>query len=347
MTDVVQLSLLGADEMIALDAIIESPYLPRKNYDNESLDELAETLGESGLMHPILVSRLPDGKYELQAGSRRIRAAQKRGYTHISARVTDKTSPREVVLKALAENVQRQDLEPMEEAASYLWLHKEYGMDVMAIVSALHKQPKYVRDRFKVLDTAPEVQQLVADGKIPLKVGVVIATVPEGERQVELAHEALRNNLDADDVRNRIRESSTGLMGSKPNYARQSLTVSKYRLQLLHIKQRIERAFQGIEKLATTPEERNALMKAHIELEAASQKCRDRITAMGKITQINAAPRNGNVVTASNHRETWPSSHLRLLEDPKISDEEAARRLGRTVGAVRQMRHHVKKDVRR
>jgi ParB family chromosome partitioning protein len=343
MSDVVQLSLLGTDEMIALDAIIESPYLPRKTYNDNALDDLGGTLNESGLMHPILVSRLPDGKFELQAGSRRIRSARKMGYTHISARVTDKTSPREIVLMALAENVQRQDLEPIEEAASYLWLHKEYGMDVIAIAAALHKQPKYVRDRFKVLDTAPEVQQLVADGKISLKTGVLIATVPEGERQVELAREVMRDKLDEVDVRNRIRESNMGVMGSKPNYASQSLTVSKYRLQLLHFKQRMERMFQAVEKLATTPEERSALMKAHIELESVSQGCRDRISAMGKISQTNTVPRSGNVVTASNHRETWPASHLQLLEDPKISDEQAAKQLGRTVGAVRQMRYQVKK----
>ncbi|HEY5383082.1 MAG TPA: ParB/RepB/Spo0J family partition protein [Candidatus Paceibacterota bacterium] len=332
--------MAGKDgEMIALDAIVESPYLPRKNYDQASLEAFSRELEEDGLMHPILVYRLPEGMFGLQAGSRRIRAARMRGFTHIAARVADAASPREVVVLALAENVQREDLEPLEEAAAYLWLHTEYGMNIEAIASSIHKPPRYVRDRFKVLDTAPQVQQLVADGELAFKIGVVLASVPEGEQQVDIAHEAMRNNLAPDDVRNLIRERSTGLVGSKPNYTRQTLTVAKYRLSLLHTMQKIERTFAGIEKLATTPDERAALMKAHVELEALSQKCRNRISEMGRAAPQNLKVGGGNFSTASNHGQEWPTDHLRRIHAAqRPSDEVLATQLGRTVGAIRKMR---------
>ncbi len=347
--NIVQLPLMGKDEeMIALDAIIESPYLPRKTYDEAGLEKFGQALEEGGLMHPILVHRLPDGKFGLQAGSRRIRAARSRGYTHIPARIVDTASPREVVLHALAENVLREELEPLEEATSYLWLHTEYGMDIAAIAASLHKTPTYVRDRFKVLDTAPQVQQLLADGEISFKTGVVLASVPEGEQQVAFAEEAIRNHLSPDDVRNRIRESGTGLMGAKPNYTRHSLTVAKYRLSILHMKQRIERTFAAVEKLATTPEERAALMKAHIELEMLSQNCRTRISEMGHASfrSANKKVGGGNIPTARNHGEVWPAGDLTLLESKGLPVAELATRTGRTVGAVKVMRSKVKNKSR-
>jgi ParB/RepB/Spo0J family partition protein len=345
--NVVPVRLAGNEELwIPIDEIVESTYLPRKTFEEESINELGEDIAKSGLIHPILVCRLPEGKYGLQAGSRRLRSARKAGFTHIPAKVTDESSPREMVIRALAENVQRRDLEPLEEAATYLWLYTEFGMKLNDIAASLHKSLTYVQNRFKVLDTAPEVQQLIADGKLPFKVGVLIANVPEGEEQVAIAHEAVRNRLTPDDVRNRIREGGKGLVGAKPNYARSTLTVNKYRLSVIHMRQKLERWFAAVQKLAATKEERQALMKVHLELEEFSKRCRDRITiADRERSHLSSSTKalQGNVPTARNHGQEWTVGQVKLLEDKDLSDEVIAERTGRTVKAVQGMRSTIKR----
>lgn len=330
---------------IALDRIIEDPYLPRKKYSEEALLELAGSMRD-GLMQAVIVSERGDGYYTLVAGSRRLRAARAGGFTVIPCVIVDVSSPCDIVVLALAENVQREELDPLEEANAYLWLFQEYGLQPSDIAKRLSKNVSHIRNRLKLLDLAPSVQHLVAEGSLAPSTAVVLANIIVGEEQVAVAQEVVRQGLAAGETTQLIRERQARYVGQagKPR----EMTVQKYRLRVAGIRQSVEQAFALIESAEMTPEERGRLMQVHLELEEASRRIRDRISAGGRVSLgINIRKSSGNVPTARSHGTEWPAGHVQLLEDKSLSDEDIAEQIGRNVSAVAAMRKELRRKKTR
>ena len=339
--------LLGVEQAsIPLDMIIEDPFLPRKSYSQDGLAQLAEAIVEQKLMHAIVVTRRPDGFFALIFGSRRVRAARAVGFTHIPGTIADIENPRDILILALAENVQREDLDPIEEANGYLLLCQEYEMTIEVVARRIGKSSAHVRSRIKLLDLAPEVQQLIVDEKLAPTAAVTLVGISSGEEQVELARLIVRDRLSPHEARSLVREEdsrSVGLRGRS-----REMTVQKYRLSIVNFCEQVKRSFANIEKLSMTAEERGRVMKAHLELELISRGVRDRLSAGGKVKLLSgdSAQKKGNVPSARNHGAEWPAGHVKLLSDRGLSDEDVASQIGRELSAVKSMRKELRSKKR-
>ncbi|MBD3747453.1 MAG: ParB/RepB/Spo0J family partition protein [Sphingopyxis terrae] len=153
---------------IAVGAIRPLPGQPRRHFDENAIAELADSIGARGLLQPIIVRRAPGGEgYQLVAGERRWRAAQRAGLHQIPAlvRELDDAATYEI---ALVENIQRQDLNAIEEASAYRKLIEDFGHSQEALAKLVGKSRSHVANLMRLLDLPVEVQDLVGDGSLSM-----------------------------------------------------------------------------------------------------------------------------------------------------------------------------------
>jgi ParB family chromosome partitioning protein len=149
---------------VSLDSIIPNPHQPRRTFDQEALEELAQSIAQHGLLQPIVV-RPHLGRYQLVAGERRFRAAKLAGKIAIPAVIMDLTD-RQLAEIALVENLQREDLNPLEEANAYSQLLKEFNLTQEALATRIGKSRSAIANTLRLLNLAPPVQAMVAEGRI-------------------------------------------------------------------------------------------------------------------------------------------------------------------------------------
>ncbi len=174
-----------ATSQIPIDRIRRNPHQPRAAFDEEGLAELATSIAEHGVIQPVVVRGSADGDYELVAGERRLRAARMAGLTEIPAVVRDTTAS-ELLELALVENVQRADLNPIEEASAYRELIDEFGLTHEAVARRVGKSRVAISNSLRLLDLAPETLAAIVDGRISEGHGRALAalTIPELQRAV-------------------------------------------------------------------------------------------------------------------------------------------------------------------
>jgi len=149
---------------IAISRIRPNPRQPRKRFDPESLATLTASISEHGLLQPILVTEVVDG-YQLVAGERRLRAAQAAGLERVQA-VVRQLADREQLELALVENLQREDLDPLETADAYRQLIDEFGFSQEDLAARVGRARSTVANTLRLLDLAPGIQTAVADGRL-------------------------------------------------------------------------------------------------------------------------------------------------------------------------------------
>ena len=150
---------------LRVEEIIPNPHQPRVNFDEDSLEELTASVGEVGVLQPVVVRALDDGRYALIAGERRWRAAKRVGLSEIPAMVRS-ADDQASLTQALIENVQRQDLSPLEEAAAYQELLEEYGMTHEQVASAVGKSRPAVSNTLRLLQLPAAIQGMVERGDL-------------------------------------------------------------------------------------------------------------------------------------------------------------------------------------
>lgn len=155
---------IDAPSEIALDRIVENPYQPRRAVADDSLEALAASIAEHGVLQPILVTETLDG-YQLVAGERRVRAARRAGLVRIPAVVRQLDDLHRLEL-ALVENVQRTDLDPLEEAHAYRQLIDEFGYSQETVAGKVGRARSTVANTLRLLDLCPAVQAAVAERAI-------------------------------------------------------------------------------------------------------------------------------------------------------------------------------------
>jgi ParB family chromosome partitioning protein len=178
---------------VDIETIISSPMQPRKTFRDEHLDELMESIREHGLIQPLIVRKV-HGKLELIAGERRFRASQKLGLTEVSV-IIKEASDREVLEMALIENLQREDLNPMEEAEAYCRLAKEFNMKQEDIAKRVGKNRATVANSMRLIDLAPDVKSLLAQGRISTGHAKAILALRDHGLQNLVADQVVRGNL--------------------------------------------------------------------------------------------------------------------------------------------------------
>jgi ParB family chromosome partitioning protein len=150
---------------LPLENIRRNPRQPRVQFDPQELEELAASIREHGILQPLVVSPAEDGNYVLIAGERRLEAARKAGLQTVPVVIRHATDQQLLEL-ALIENVQRADLNPLEEAEAFRHLIDEFGLSHEAVAARLGKSRVAVTNTLRLLEAAPAVKQALVDGKI-------------------------------------------------------------------------------------------------------------------------------------------------------------------------------------
>ena len=171
-------------------SVAPNPNQPRVHFDEEGLVELAASIAEMGVLQPILVRPLDGGSYELIAGERRWRAAQRAGFTTIPAivRPTDDVGS---VEQALVENLHRQDLTPLEEAAAFQQLIEDFELTHDQVATRVGKSRSAITNTIRLLGLPPAVQSLLADGQLSAGHARALLGTPDRARQEVLARAAV------------------------------------------------------------------------------------------------------------------------------------------------------------
>jgi ParB family transcriptional regulator, chromosome partitioning protein len=189
---------------IAIEAVQPGKYQPRSHMEQEALAELAESIKTQGVMQPILVRPIAGGRYEIIAGERRWRAARMAGLTTVPALVKD-IADQQALAAALIENIQREDLNPLEEALGIQRLVQEFGLTHQAIAETLGRSRAAVTNLLRLLELAPPVRELLADGRLDMGHARALLALPVA-RQIDLAREAAQAGLTVRDVEKRVAE---------------------------------------------------------------------------------------------------------------------------------------------
>jgi len=179
---------------LPLDQISLNPYQPRKGYDDEKYQDLVRSVRVHGIVQPILVRMKGPDQYELVAGERRLRAASDAGLTHIAAVVKELTNEQSLEI-ALIENLQREDLGPLEAARAYRRLIDEFGLSQEDIAFKLGKSRSSIANTLRLMNLPQEIQESLARGEITEGHARALLSVAEPGSQRMLWQKAIRESL--------------------------------------------------------------------------------------------------------------------------------------------------------
>ena len=175
---------------VAVDHIVPNPNQPRVHFDEESLSELSASIREIGVLQPVLIREAGDGKYELIAGERRWRAARRAGLTMIPA-VLGTVDQRGSVERALIENLHRQDLTPLEEAAAYQQLIDDFQFTHEQVATRVGKSRASISNTLRLMSLPAGIQALLADGRLSAGHAKALLGTPDRTLQEQLARQAV------------------------------------------------------------------------------------------------------------------------------------------------------------
>lgn len=180
---------------LEVDSIVPSPFQPRRAFDPGKIEEMAASMRDQGVIQPLLVRRQGDG-YELIAGERRLRAAVKAGLRKVPV-VVKEASDVEALQLALIENLQREDLNPTEEASAYRQLQREFGLSQEEIAARVGKSRPAVANAMRLLLLPQALQEEVAQGKLPAGQARALLGLQEEAAIVAAAREVMAKGLSA------------------------------------------------------------------------------------------------------------------------------------------------------
>jgi ParB family transcriptional regulator, chromosome partitioning protein len=189
---------------LAIDQLQPGKYQPRTRMDQEALKELAESIKTQGVIQPVLVRPVAAGQYEIIAGERRWRAARMAGLTAVPVVIRD-IPDNQALAVALIENIQREDLNPLEEALGIQRLTHEFGLTHQSAAEALGRSRTAVTNLLRLLELAPPVRDLLSQGKLDMGHARALLALP-ALRQVELANEIAARGLSVREVEKRVGE---------------------------------------------------------------------------------------------------------------------------------------------
>ncbi len=193
-TDAATASTDASLHSLAVDLIQRGQYQPRQDFDNAALEELASSIRAQGMVQPIVVRKLPaQGSYEIIAGERRWRAAQIAGLHEVPVVIKD-VSDQTAMCMALIENIQRQDLNPLEEANALSRLIQEFGMTHEAVAENVGRSRSTVSNLLRLLDLAADVKQLLIDGELEMGHARALLALDKS-RQTETAKRVAKKGL--------------------------------------------------------------------------------------------------------------------------------------------------------
>jgi ParB family transcriptional regulator, chromosome partitioning protein len=201
----------GAAQTLPIDCLEPNPSQPRTAFEAARLEELASSIRESGMIQPILARKV-GGRYQIIAGERRWRAAQHLGMTAVPVLVRDVPDSQLLEL-ALVENIQRQELSPLEEAQAYQRLQDDLRLTQEEVAKKVGKDRSTIANTVRLLRLPREVRTLLGEGKLSAGIARAILAIETAEEQIALAREVVRRGLSVREVERRVALARTS--GSK------------------------------------------------------------------------------------------------------------------------------------
>ena len=198
----------GAFLSLPVDVIRRGKHQPRRIVEESALEELAHSVRTRGIVQPIVVRAAGPGRFEIVAGERRWRAAQMAGLTDVPA-VVRECSDREAAAVALIENIQREDLNPIEEAQGYRTLADEFGLTHQELADAVGRSRSAVSNALRLLDLNDDVRTLVEQGELDMGHARALLSL-SGAVQSETAAEVVRRGLSARETEKLVRSKAKG-----------------------------------------------------------------------------------------------------------------------------------------
>ena len=202
-------TLAQGDELldIDIDLIDPNPDQPRSRFDETRLEELAQSIRTNGLVQPILLRRIQGARYQIVAGERRWRAAQRAGLHKVSAIVREIPDARLLEL-ALIENIQRQELNPIEEALAFQKLIRDLGLTQDEVAKSVGKDRSSVANYLRLLKLPAQIQRMIEDGSITMGHARALLAIDSEDLQLKLANEIVTGKLSVRDIEHRVKKLS-------------------------------------------------------------------------------------------------------------------------------------------
>lgn len=233
---------------LKISSIRPNPYQPRKTFDDESLKDLASSIKERGVFQPILVRKSLKG-YELIAGERRLKASKLAGLKEIPAVVLDGVDDKDMMEVSLLENIQREDLNPIEEAQAYEQIIKKLDYTQDELAKRVSKSRTYITNTLRLLKLPKKVQDMLANGKLSYGHGRALLSLDDEDKIIELANKIVKEDLTVRQVEK--------LASVKPKKVNPKKSVNDKDPYLKELKRNLE------EKLATKVEVEKKKMIIH------------------------------------------------------------------------------------
>lgn len=182
---------------LTLGELAPNRYQPRSDFDDVGLEELAESIRRQGVVQPVVVTPGSDGKFTIIAGERRWRAARRAGLLEVPVVIRELESDRQLLEMALVENLQRSDLNPVEEGEAYRSLKDSFGLSQEEIARQVGKARSTISNAVRLLSLPDEIQDMLRDGRLAAGQARPLLALEDAERQLELARRAVKLGLTA------------------------------------------------------------------------------------------------------------------------------------------------------
>lgn len=199
---------------IEVEKISPNPYQPRKRFDQGALEDLAASIKEQGMLQPLVVTKTGDDSYELVAGERRLKASKIAGLKKVPVIVREFSSLKKMEA-AFVENVQRENLNPIEEARVYQNLKDEFDLTLDEIAQSVSKSKETVSGAFRILSLPAEVQRFVAEGKVSKSQANIILKLENIEEQILLAKKIVNEGLSVKEAEKIAENKISAGLGTK------------------------------------------------------------------------------------------------------------------------------------
>lgn len=255
---------------VSVDRIVPNPHQPRQDFHPHELEELTASVRENGVVQPILVRPRGEGRYELVAGERRLRAAKLAGLAQVPVVIRD-ISDTESLELALVENIQREDLNPVEEAQAFNQLLNQFELTQEELAKKIGKERSSVANTLRLLQLSAPLLELVRNGSLSEGHGRALLAVSDEEARKRLADKIVRDNLS-------VREAEQLAQGLKPVKAPKPKGAKRLEIKDPHLRQLEDEIKRKLgTQVRVIP--RNA-QKGRIEIEYYSLEDLDRILAL-------------------------------------------------------------------
>ncbi len=231
--------MAGAVASISLKHIETNPYQPRQDFENEALLELAESITRQGIIQPVTVRKLDSGRYQLISGERRYRAAQMAGLQTIPAFIR-LAKDNEMLQMALVENIQREDLNPIEVAISYQRLMDECELTQEKLSEQIGKKRATIANYLRLLKLPAEIQVAVRDGDCTMGHARALIGIDPKELQLDILQQIIENGLSVRDVEEMARDAQLPEKEKQIAYRKKNILPDIFMQKQSHLSRHLE-----------------------------------------------------------------------------------------------------------